>query len=654
MGRRGGAVPPIIRRLHATQELSEDALQQLLAAADSEPPMAATLAPPAPLTVPPRPARGPRRASHASSPEHRRFRALDVALPEAGAAAGAAAATSSADQTEARSSTLLPHPLLRLCAYALEECRCAFRLSQRLQTVAETIEMARVTGMTWDDVLHRAQMPRTWSLLQRFTRRHGYVLGGAPIPANLENGPYLIHPIDTRTAGFYRCDGAGRSVLSARLTPTLRPHHRPCRDPVAVLDFASLYPSVYMAYNLCYSTLLHPADHARLADRGAGGAVDVGRLVGPPRSEGAGAGEEVDEGGACGEGSRPSLVIDNRAPLDGGHAGGGGGVGSGGAGAAGMAALQAWEVVTCPSSLPRGSAFVPTRVREGLLPRILRLLVRARAQARAELAGLRARAGDSDGGEDLEARRSVLDARQKALKVCANALYGFTGAAASPLQCGPLAEACIHTGAVLCRAAKAHIERTWPEARVIYGQTDSLMVLLPGYTVAQACAWGRDAAEEVTRHIGRPPVRLAFERVLCPFLLLHVNRCAGALASRPRARNPRSTASRRRSRPATPVSRSTVPTRRARCWFGASRASAARLPPSFAACSRAPCTWCWWRGTRRARRRRWRSAFVGCWLASATCLSWCVCPRVPRVRMWAACDRGRRAQHAAGNVWPCR
>lgn len=47
----------------------------------------------------------------------------------------------------------------------------------------------------------------------------------------------------------------------------------------------------------------------------------------------------------------------------------------------------------------------------------------------------------------------MLDSRQKALKVTANALYGFTGAAASPLQCIQLADSCLAYGAQSCRWA---------------------------------------------------------------------------------------------------------------------------------------------------------------------------------------------------------
>jgi DNA polymerase elongation subunit (family B) len=49
-----------------------------------------------------------------------------------------------------------------------------------------------------------------------------------------------MHPVEAGTVGLYR-------------------------QPVAILDFASLYPSLYRAYNLDYATLLHPDDVAKMS-----------------------------------------------------------------------------------------------------------------------------------------------------------------------------------------------------------------------------------------------------------------------------------------------------------------------------------------------------------------------------------------------------
>jgi DNA polymerase elongation subunit (family B) len=48
----------------------------------------------------------------------------------------------------------------RLFLYSLHEAEIALKLMERLQTVPETVQMARVTGLTLSDVLYKAQMVR--------------------------------------------------------------------------------------------------------------------------------------------------------------------------------------------------------------------------------------------------------------------------------------------------------------------------------------------------------------------------------------------------------------------------------------------------------------------------------------------------------------
>eukprot|EP00898_Chlorokybus_atmophyticus_P005186 jgi/Chlat1/5669/Chrsp37S00424 len=288
----------------------------------------------------------------------------------------------------------------RIANYGLKRVETVFALLEHLQVIAETLEMARVTGITLPEVQYKAQMHRVFSLLLRAASRDGLIIGQDRVEGTLSESPFLLHPIKNNNAGLHE-------------------------DPVAILDFASLYPSLYMAHNLCYTTLVHAAD-------------------------------------------APNLTAEN--------------------------------VFTTPT----GAKFVKNNVIKGVLPRICKALISARA----------------------EAQRAVLDGRQKALKLCANALYGYTGAGASRLQAVPIADSCLALGSQSCQKAMAVVEATLPSAKVIYCQTDSVFVRFAGASVQDAIRLGHEAAKAATAQFPQP-ISLKFERVMHPFLLLQVNRYAG-------------------------------------------------------------------------------------------------------------------------------
>ena len=66
----------------------------------------------------------------------------------------------------------------------------------------------------------------------------------------------------------------------------LEPESRFYTDPLLVLDFQSLYPSIIIAYNLCYSTIVGRPAHAAAAGQpvklgAAEYALPPGTLIGP-------------------------------------------------------------------------------------------------------------------------------------------------------------------------------------------------------------------------------------------------------------------------------------------------------------------------------------------------------------------------------------
>ncbi len=125
----------------------------------------------------------------------------------------------------------------RLAEYCLKDALLPLRLMDKLLLMINFIEMARVTGVPIVFLLTRGQQIKVISQLYRKARQH-----------------QLVIPVRDSKGSDEKYEGA----------TVIEPKKAFYTAPIATLDFASLYPSIMMAHNLCYSTLVAPADVVRL------------------------------------------------------------------------------------------------------------------------------------------------------------------------------------------------------------------------------------------------------------------------------------------------------------------------------------------------------------------------------------------------------
>ncbi|KAF3440626.1 hypothetical protein FNV43_RR18910 [Rhamnella rubrinervis] len=313
----------------------------------------------------------------------------------------------------------------RLAVYCLKDAYLPQRLLDKLMFIYNYVEMARVTGVPISFLLSRGQSIKVLSQLLRKAKQKNLVI------------PY------TKQAGSEQGTYEGATVLEARAGFY--------EKPIATLDFASLYPSIMMAYNLCYCTLVTPEDLRKL--------------------------------------NLPPEYL-NRTPS--------------------------------------GETFVKPDLQKGILPEILEELLAARKRAKADL---------KEAKDPLV--RAVLDGRQLALKISANSVYGFTGATVGQLPCLEISSSVTSYGRQMIEHTKKLVEDKFTtlggyehSAEVIYGDTDSVMVQFGVPTVEAAMNLGREAAEYISGTFIKP-IKLEFEKVYFPYLLISKKRYAGLYWTNP-------------------------------------------------------------------------------------------------------------------------
>ena len=318
-----------------------------------------------------------------------------------------------------------PDSRRRLAVYCLKDAYLPQRLMDKLMCLVNYTEMARVTGVPFNYLLARGQQVKFISQLFRKALQQQLVIPDLANQASDEQyeGATVIEP----TRGYYDV-------------------------PVATLDFASLYPSIIQAHNLCYTTLLNRA------------AIEKMKL-------------EKDKD----------------------------------------------YIIT-----PNGDAFCNANVRKGLLSQILEELLGARKRAKKELAT-----------ETDPFKKAVLNGRQLALKISANSVYGITGATVGKLPCLEIASSTTSYGRQMIEKTKEEVEKKYTvangyshDAQVIYGDTDSVMVKFGERDLQKTMDLGQEAAQFVSAKFIQP-IKLEFEKIYFPYLLINKKRYAGLYWTNP-------------------------------------------------------------------------------------------------------------------------
>lgn len=317
------------------------------------------------------------------------------------------------------------------------------RITSCLDTVGRAAEMARVLAIDFKGVIMRGSQYRVEGMSLRLAKLRNFV-APSPTEAQVQAQPAM-----------------------QAMPLTMEPRSRFFSAPVAVLDFQSLYPSLIVAYNLCFSTCLGV----------------------PPAASTSSSMQEKRRQRAMG------ILSEYEQSL---------------------AEIHPEKAFIAPN----GAAFVNADEREGILPRMLKEVLQTRSLAKSGLAE-----AQTEGDHKLA---RTWDARQLALKLLANVTYGYTAAGYSGrMPMAELADSIVLLARTkLENAAQAVNDRAEWNAEVVYGDTDSLFIHMPGRTREQAFQLAQEIANEITSRNPKP-IRLKVEKVYQPCILCVKKRYVG-------------------------------------------------------------------------------------------------------------------------------
>jgi DNA polymerase I len=300
----------------------------------------------------------------------------------------------------------------KLIEYNRKDSILALKLVLEKNMVDKFIELSKVSGVLLQDVLSSGESIRVETVLLRRLNKAGFVL-----PCKPTSGEISRRNIERKTKAL-----KGALVLE----PETGLHS----NSVVYLDFKSMYPSIYISYNICPTTLLLNKE-------------DVEAI-----------------------------------------------------------------------NTPYGAKFTSKNIRRGIIPGIVEQLIKERDLVKAEMRK-----------ETNKDKMRELNAKQIALKIMANAFYGYTGYIRAKLYVLDIANTITSCGRALIQKTRDSVDK-FKDYKVIYGDTDSIMVKTGTKDLEEAYKIGLELEKKINKEL-EGIIKIKIEGIFKSILILTKKRYAG-------------------------------------------------------------------------------------------------------------------------------
>jgi DNA polymerase I len=299
----------------------------------------------------------------------------------------------------------------KLYEYARKDAELVLKLLLEKEMLGKFLEISKVSGLLLQDVLDSGEASRAENLLLREFNKMDFVIPCKPSDEEVRRR------IDEREA---------KGLKGALVLEPVTGLHTDC---IVYLDFKSMYPSIFITWNICPSTLL----------------------------------------------------------LDG-------------------------DSCTDTIATSYGAKFVSPKVRVGITQRIVSYLINERDAIRKQVV-------------KTEEEKKILDAKQYAFKIMANAFYGYTGYVRARFYVLDIANAITSCGREIIQNTKSLVEQD-KKYKVIYGDTDSIMVKLPTKDLEESMRMGKEIEQKINS-MQSGVMKIKIENVFKSLLVLTKKRYAG-------------------------------------------------------------------------------------------------------------------------------